>query len=310
MKKLTTKDWTKKVKEIHGNKYSYSKVQYINAKTKVIIICPIHGDFEQTPDHHQRGRGCPKCALEYKSKLFRSNTQEFITKAQKIHGDKYDYSQVDYIKASEKVKIICPKHGVFLQTPNEHLSGYGCIKCAHDKLHTERVKDISVFVEQANKVHNQKYSYSKVQYLNAHTKVCIVCPEHGEFWQTPHDHLNGKCGCPSCNLSKGEREVAKYLKERGIEFISQYEIPIDSRINSSGKAYIDFYLPRYNTFIEFNGVQHYIPIEYFGGKLKYENYQIPRDNYIENYCQNNHISLIKISYTDDVNNVLQSKLKI
>lgn len=304
MIKLTTEEWIEKAQKIHGNKYDYSRVQYINAKTKVTIICPMHGEFLQRPDKHQQGRGCPKCALEYKSNLFKSNTTEFIEKARKIHGSKYDYSKVEYNKVSKKVEIICPIHGSFWQTPKGHLDGNGCIKCAHDKMHNARTKDVNIFIKEANIVHNNKYDYSKVEYYNAHKEVCIICPQHGEFWQTPHSHLNKKSGCPICSQSKGEKQICKYLLNNNINYISQYKIDIDKSINPTGKAYIDFYLTDLNIAIEYNGIQHYIPIEYFGGKLKFER-QLQRDNYIRNYCKNNNIKLIEIKYTENVENILQ-----
>lgn len=307
MKKLTAKEWIDKVQTIHDGKYGYDKVEYVNAKTKVIITCPIHGDFEQTPDKHQQGRGCPKCAIEYKANLLKSNTQEFIQKAMKIHGNRYDYSKVNYVKASEKVEIICPIHGSFYQRPNDHLSGYGCIKCANDKMHYERVKNTDTFIEQANVMHNNKYDYSKINYYNAHTKVCIICPIHGEFWQTPASHLKGS-GCPICKESKGEQKVREYLNLHNINYIDQYEINIDKNINFSGKAYLDFYLPDYNIAIEYNGIQHYIPIKYFGGELKFNEYQIPRDNFIKNYCEKHNIKLIILKYTDDIENILSTSI--
>lgn len=177
----------KQAKEIHKEKYDYSKVQYINSKTKVCIICPEHGEFWQNPNKHLHGRGCPKCAGHEKS-----NTAEFIKKAQLIHGNKYDYSETVYIAAAKKVKIICPLHGEFYMTGNNHLRGQGCPKCAGNiKLTTEK------FINKAKDVHGDKYDYSKVNYVNRHTEVCIICPECGEFQQTPNSHLAGN-GCPKC----------------------------------------------------------------------------------------------------------------
>ncbi len=307
MKKLTTKQFIEKAKSVQGNKYNYSKVNYVNAKTKVCIICPEHGEFWQTPDKHQQGRGCPKCADEYKGNLFRSNIQEFIQKAKLIHGNKYNYSQVNYIKATEKVEIICSVHGSFWQTPNSHLNGYGCIKCARDKMHNERVKSNNDFVSDANKIHNYKYDYSKIKYFNAHTKVTITCPIHGDFEQTPHDHLSGRSGCPICASSKGEQEIEQYLIDNKINYITQFPINIDKTINKTGIAKIDFYLPEYNCCIEYNGIQHYKYIPYFhsGGKIDFEKQKL-RDEFVRNYCINNNIKLIEIKYTDNILNVLTS----
>ena len=190
-RRLTTNDFTKRAKQIHGDKYDYSKVNYVNNKTKVKIICPKHGEFWQHPYNHFAGNGCPKCKAETLGDLRRSNKDEFIEKAKKVHGDAYNYDKVNYIKSSEKVCIICPEHGEFWQRPGDHLSGKGCPKCIGRNKTTEE------FIEQAKKVHGGRYSYNKVEYNGACVKVCIICPEHGEFWQTPDSHLRGS-GCPKC----------------------------------------------------------------------------------------------------------------
>ena len=221
-------------------------------------------------------------------------TDEFIKKAREVHGDKYDYSKVEYINKRTKVCIICPIHGEFYQLAGDHMRGHGCRKCGSDKVADVCRYDKITFIEKANEIHNHKYDYSKVEYINANTKVCIICPEHGEFWQTPASHLC-KRGCPKCKISHGELFIENYLKSIDINYISQYPITMDKSINSSGVAYIDFYLPDYNIFVEYNGRQHYMPIEYFGGKLNLER-QLKRDNYVRDYCKDNNIKLIEIKY--------------
>lgn len=124
-------------------------------------------------------------------------TQEFIEKARSLHGNKYDYSKVDYINNHTKVCIICPIHGEFLQTPNAHLMGQGCIKCSYMKCRNDRKLTLQEFISRARHIHGDKYDYSKVEYINTMTKVCIICPKHGEFWMKPNGHLNGQ-GCQKC----------------------------------------------------------------------------------------------------------------
>ena len=177
-----------KAKKIHGDKYNYSKVEYINAKTKVCIICPEHGEFWQTPNKHLCGCGCPYCAGKNKNK------ELFLKKAKEIHGNKYDYSKVEYVNWNTKVCIVCPEHGEFWQTPEKHINQqHNCPLCSHRvKLTTEE------FIKRARQKHGDKYDYSKVEYINCSTKVCIICPEHGEFWQNAGLHLYGK-GCSKCN---------------------------------------------------------------------------------------------------------------
>ena len=186
---MTTEDFVKKSKEKYGDKYDYSKVNYINSNTKVCIICPTHGEFWKSPMEFLNGSGCPKCSLP-NSKM---TTEDFIAKARETHGDKYDYSKVVYKGTIEKVCIICPIHGEFWQVARDHIKGMGCPKCSGNvRLSKED------FIKKAQIVHGNKYDYSKVVYKNKEEKVCIVCPEHGDFWQRASGHMRGM-GCPKCS---------------------------------------------------------------------------------------------------------------
>jgi hypothetical protein len=191
---LTKEEFIKKAKEIHGDKYDYSKVNYVNAHTKVCIICGEHGEFWQYPADHTNGHGCPKCGDENSREKRSSTKEKFIKKAKEKHGDKYDYSKVEYVNSVTKVCIICPEHehGEFWQRPTDHTQGQGCPKCGGRYSPTTEEWIVS-----ARKVHEDKYDYSQVKYEKNNMKVCIICPEHGEFWQSPYKHLNGK-GCPKC----------------------------------------------------------------------------------------------------------------
>ena len=192
-KKLTTEEFVIRAIEIHGNEYDYSKVVYRNASIGVIIICPIHGEFLQTPNHHLKGCGCSRC-----SGVKKSTTKEFIIKSNKIHNNQYNYSKVIYINAITKVKIICPIDGVFLQTPNNHLGGQGCPKCGFKKNSLSRFHTTEIFIKRARRVHKNKYNYNKSVYKNAITKLIVTCPIDGDFLQTPNNHINQKKGCPQC----------------------------------------------------------------------------------------------------------------
>ena len=194
MKKVTTEDFVNKAILIHGDKYDYSKVEYINNSTKVCIICPEHGEFWQTPNVHLKKSGCPQC---FKNRL-KDTTESFIEKAIIVHNSKYDYSKVEYVNSQTKVCIICPEHGEFWQTPAHHINKVGCPMCANVKKGKKNFLGLNNFIKRANKVHGDKYDYSKVEYINANKKVCIICPEHGEFWQTPSCHINACQGCPKC----------------------------------------------------------------------------------------------------------------
>ena len=138
-------------------------------------------------------------------------TEEFIKRANIIHHNKYDYSKTEYKKSIDKVCIICPEHGEFWQTPNSHLSGYGCRKCGTEITKQKESYTLEAFLEKANQVHNNKYDYSKVDYKGCFQPICIICPEHGEFWQTPAGHLN-KRGCPKCGVESSSKQRRKTLE--------------------------------------------------------------------------------------------------
>jgi|ERR1035437_3038891 hypothetical protein len=129
MRKLTVEEFINKANKIHNNFYDYSQIEYISCHKKVEMVCPTHGPFFQTPGCHLNKRGCKKCGYEKLSNLYKSNKEEFIIKAIKIHGNKYDYSKIVYKNTDSKVVIICTKHREFRQTPHDHLDGHGCPKC-------------------------------------------------------------------------------------------------------------------------------------------------------------------------------------
>ena len=219
--KLTVEEFVKRANKIHDSKYDYSKVEYKTLKSKILVGCKIHGEFFTTPYRHTvQGCGCQKCALERTSLGNRYTINDFVAAAKKVHGDKYDYTQVEYISSSEKVKIICKEHGEFSQAPSGHLSGYGCSKCAGNYRCV-----LSEFVSKCRDVHGDKYDYSKADYIRNKKKVIVGCKIHGDFCVTPADHINKASGCPKC----GNRSVSKleilFLNELGIpENFRQYPI--------------------------------------------------------------------------------------
>lgn len=255
MIKLTSDGFIEKAKDIHGDKYDYSKVEYTNSRGKVCIICQEHGEFWQCANSHLMGCGCPKCYDKIKrGKKRQHDTAWFINKSREIHGDKYDYSKTEYVNMRTKVCIICPKHGEFWQTPINHLSSNGCNKCGREKFAENHNKGTEKFIKDAILVHSDRYDYSKVEYTNARTPVCIICPEHGEFWQTPNYHLSGN-GCPKCSESHLEREVRTVLENNRINYIYQCG---KETLPWLKKQTFDFYLPDYNVAIECQGSQHFL----------------------------------------------------
>lgn len=169
--------------------YTYSNSDYVNSNVKILITCSNHGDFLQAPKSHLSGSGCPKCYGTTKH-----TTESFIARANTIHNDLYGYKEVDYITTKIKVKINCLVHGIFKQTPNDHLSGKGCPSCASGSL-----RSTDSFIFNAKLIHGELYGYDKTIYDSAHGKVVIDCAIHGEFLQTATNHLSGY-GCSKCGL--------------------------------------------------------------------------------------------------------------
>lgn len=280
MKKLNTQEFIQKSIEIHGDKYDYSVSNYDGNRKEIEIICPIHGTFKQIAGTHLNGSGCLKCSDTRKTK------EKFIQESSIIHNNKYDYSLVYYINAHTNVKIICPEHGIFEQTPNVHLTKKcGCKKCSDFK------QTLKNFIEKSNKIHNNKYDYSLVEYINAYN-------------QKPSNHMNMGQSCPECKetISKGERNIIKILTDKEINFIKQktFEECKDIR-----KLPFDFYLPDYNICIEFDGRQHFESVKYWNGEEGLLRLQ-KHDKIKTDYCLNNNIKLIRISYKEkeDINRII------
>jgi len=286
----TTETFIKEATFKHNEKYDYSLVDYINSKVKVKIICYKHGVFEQTPDTHLCGSGCPIC-----SGNVILNVNEFKIKANSKHTNKYDYSLVNYINGRGKVKIICKLHGEFEQRAENHVRGDGCPSCSGNKKLT-----VNDFIKKSRIKHKDRYNYSLVNYKNNSKKVKIICKLHGEFEQNPNNHINGN-GCPKCKESKGEREIRNYLINNSINFIEQKRF---SDCKDKQPLPFDFYLPNQNICVEFNGRQHYMSVPKWGGVSELKKIQ-RRDGIKIKYCKYNNIKLIIIKYNENIFNKLE-----
>lgn len=258
-KRLTLEEFVLKAQESHKSsngvpKYGYSLASYVNAHTKVKIVCPKHGVFNQRPyDHYRNKNGCPKC----KGGL-RLTTSEFKLRASTIHNNKYDYSFVKYKNNSVKTKIVCKKHGEFYQTPKEHLKGSRCPTCAGvKKLSTEKFK------EKSKKVHRNKYDYRLAEYVGGRVKTKIICPKHGVFEQRPENHLQGY-GCSKCSGSNNENEVL-YLASKVFRLkFSKVRLPEMRGLE------LDAYNPYRKLAFEYQGEGHYLRYANEFGFLKRE----------------------------------------
>lgn len=197
---MTTETFAQRGRELYGDKYDYSKVEYKGGDVKVCIICPEHGEFWQLPFNHLRGNQCPKCN-KYRS----ISKEEFIEKSNIVHNGKYDYSKVDFIDCHTKVCIVCPVHGDFYQTPTGHMRGFGCKLCANKTISIKNTETLENFLERAERVHGGRYDYSKTEYHGLDKETTIICPIHGEVKTTLQFHLT-TCGCPKCQQEKYDKK--------------------------------------------------------------------------------------------------------
>lgn len=242
-------------------------------------------------------------------------TQNFLHSATKQHNGKYNYDLVNYINSATKVTIICPIHGNFDQRPNDHRRGDGCPACKFDKIISTKRKTTEQFIKEANQCHFNFYNYSKSVYQNAFKKVEIICPKHGSFLQSPGIHITG-CGCPICahNCSRGERHISNYLKTKSInyEFNKTFPDLISPRTNHRYR--FDFWLPDYKTIIEYDGLQHFKPVNIKGRindiQLQRVNYKriIESDKIKTNYAKQNGYTLIRINYSMNTFNLIAREL--
>ena len=365
MKKMTTEEFVQRARKIHGNKYDYSKTNLNerDEKGRVIIICPKHGEFKQTPSAHLSGRKCNKCARPS------YDTDSFIECAKKRHGDRYDYSKVKYLTTKTPVTIVCPVHGDFETTPNMHLDGVGCPKCANkyggkngsytteefiaiakekygdrfeysktnlnepdkDGCITITCKDIAIdgkeygdykvkpksfifrgfnhkkyttelFIRLAKYVHCERYTYEKTDLDNRiNGKVIVTCPEHGDFLINPSCHLKGD-GCILCHNKKEALLYAHLLKEYPTLLIEKQK-----RFKWLKKQSLDFFIPDLNIGIEYQGRQHFEPVGKFGGESEFKK-TTERDLKKFNLCKEHGIKVLYFSFDKTVTEFLGEKI--
>lgn len=235
-KVFDTKSFISKASIIHNNKYDYSLVEYKNSNAKIKITCPIHGIFEQVAITHLTNHGCPGCGKEKVKTVNSSTLKEFTNRANLTHQNKYDYSLVEYKNANTKVKIICPTHGAFEQTPSSHLNKIGCSKCSGNKKRTTEE-----FIIKSNIIHNNKYDYSLTKYINNGIKVKITCPIHGIFEQIPRDHIRG-VGCAKCayetKAAKRTFSTEKFIEKANAIHNNKYDYSLVEYKKSNTKVKI------------------------------------------------------------------------
>ena len=284
-----TEQFIKEAREVWGDKYDYSLTKYKGALKKVKII--YDGiTFEQIASSHLKGKCCEKILTK----------ENFIRKSINKHGNKYDYSLVNFI--SGDVPVLIGYQGVFFsQKPYEHLNS----SISKNKIFSCITKE--EFIDKSDLIHDFKYNYDKLDYIKANISVIITCPIHGDFNKTPISHLQGY-GCPDCTESKAKNNISKFLEKNNIIYYKQH------RFQGCKSLYplpFDFYIPSTRTCIEFNGIQHFQPVIHFGGVESFERIKI-NDKIKEDYCEDNYINLIRIRYDqiDDIYKILYDNLKL
>jgi len=296
----TQEEFIRQASSIHDNYYKYDSIEYKSDNIKIKITCPIHGNFEQVPSNHLQGSGCKKCGIKLRGVKQRLSLNQFLESAKIIHGNVYDYSKVKFETSKDKIKIICKVHGEFEQEAGSHSLGKGCIECGFVKTGNKLTKSHEEFLQDALRVHKNKYDYSKAKYVKDSEVVIIICKVHGDFEQSAGGHTQGS-GCPKC-YNKSEGRLAVILNGIGIVH-RQYKI--------ENKRY-DFYLPDFNILIERDGEQHYRGID-FGGTDKNENliFQQNNDQYKTTLAESCGFILCRIPYwlnEEDEKNEIQNIL--
>jgi len=295
---------------------------YVSSKKNITVICSKHGEFHQTPKSHLKGSGCPICSGKIKK-----TTETFTEEAKKVHGDRYDYSKVDYVSNKKNITVICSKHGEFHQTPKSHLKGSGCPICSgrvndyvsskknitvicskHGEFHQtpkshlkgsgcpicsgKIKKTTETFIEEAKKVHGDRYDYSKVDYVSNKKNITVICSKHGEFKTQPKDHIHKGTGCPMCGraISCSEQDIARWV----MQF---HSIETNKRFYVDGvyKYELDIFIPSLNLGIEYNGLEfHHTHGRTYQGKDKFHKDKYYHRNKSEWFMDNHGIRLIHI----------------
>ncbi|KKN38278.1 hypothetical protein LCGC14_0755170 [marine sediment metagenome] len=309
-KRWSTEDFVAKARQAHGDRYDYSQVDYKHNNTKVWLVCTLHGRYFQTPRAHLDGQHCPKCSSISGAKKSRVTKEGFLAQAKRVHGNKYKY--LEWSGRAEKVLIECPAHGKFKMAHDLHLQGRGCPRCSFARTGKDARYSTAEFVELAIEKHGDKYDYSEVDYQTNEQPVTLYCPQHGSFDQRAGNHLKGH-GCPACNASKGETEVARWLNDYNVTYVQQWTD--HDCIAIERKARFDFYITDHKVLIEYDGKQHHEALPNMCGSP-----QTPKEAAItlkkiqtsdrnkNAWAKANNIMMIRIRYDEDVAKALNQRL--
>lgn len=234
------------------------KLNLNNYSNSIKLKCKKHGEFKISLKKFLNGEKCPYCEGK------RLSYADILNKLIILHPE-LDFSITNISQHDEKYRIFvkCPKHGVQKVKYYNLLYGQGgCNECGYEKISKNQTLTTEEFLKKTNKIHGDKFIYDNVEYVNAHTKVEIICPKHGAFFVTPTNFLDKKSGCPSCNSSHLESDLSDFLKNNNIKFKQEMQF------KWLGLQKLDFYLPDYNVAIECQGIQHFIPSSFSNNKDK------------------------------------------
>jgi very-short-patch-repair endonuclease len=281
--------------KLHGNVYTYDYTNYINNKTKVIVTCKLHGNFETSPNHHLskiRKHGCPKCGRIKRGKKIRITFDEFINRIPKVLK-KFRLYKSTFFKLDKPMLFKCLKCNTkFLRKPTTmlKLNDTQCPECYIEYRRDLYRSNTADFIAKAIAVHGDKYDYTWVNYIDQYTDIEIFCNSCKKmFKQKPAVHLAGS-GCKRCRKTTGEHKVSDFLIENKIDFVEQYKIT-----EEHNRFRFDFYIPSINTLIEYDGHLHFIAVDFFGGEKTLQK-QKRRDKLKNQLAKKHNYKLIRINY--------------
>ena len=298
---MTRDEFIKEARSIHGNDFEYDKVPYTEIYTTnhIDVYCNKCKEYYRVKVWHH---------IRAKQKHFKCftrphalNTELFITKSKKVHGDKFGYDKVNYVDSVKTVTILCKACGEYYeQRPTFHMAGKGHGMCKFN----QRGYDNEYFISKAKEIHGDKYDYSKTDYVHSLKPVTVTCKKHGDFSIIAGEHIRERgAGCSVCISSTGERSIAKILKRNNVKFVEQF------RFEGTRYRY-DFYLPELNVLVEYDGQLHYIAVDYFGGVKTLERIQY-NDNIKNALASSYNIPLVRIGYMNFnmLENTLTNKIR-
>lgn len=291
--RLDTREFIVRARAIHGDKYDYSKTKYINKCTKVTITCPIHGDFKQKAEDHYRGRGCWKCYFDRRTEAQTYTWEDFLLKARVKYGWKFGYDRDTWAGYTEPMRIVCPKHGEFWQTPDNHLGcTTGCAKCGREKANDSKSLSQEEFIERAKLVHPE-YIYDKTVFRRTDERIIVKCPKHSYVEVSAGGLIYNGYGCPKCTL-KSQGVLQLRLQKRFPNCFLLWEYSPEWLCGQR----FDIADEKYKIAVEHDGRQHFEPIEYFGGEEKLL-YTEKMDALKNQKCLQNNFHLFRVPYNYD-----------